>query len=573
MKKFIGIAVALLMLLTVLPVGALAQELRAVPASREQTHVVTWDFETDPLEDGWQFIDSDGDGNNWEHSSLVSAHSGTYMIASASYSGGALNPDNWAITPLTELSEGTITLSYAVKSYSYSYPETYRIYVGTTDSIDEMQPVTDDLYSYNDENWHVDTIDLSEYAGQSVYVAIRHYNCYDQWRFFIDDVEILEGEGGGTEPGPDDPNPPAEEDLIVGYYFEGADALEGWTIIGTGDTEWVHSDENPGNYDYTTMAHEGTGFIMSYSFIDYVGAFEADNWAITPAVELREGSASVSFYATNANSDYPEAFDLYIGNSNDSNAMTLLQGNISPQTGYEDAWTRYEVDLSDYVGQTVYLAFYDHCYDMYEIWIDQVEFWGEGGEPIDDPYAIHEVYVDGWGSPVEGVVGIDHFFLTTPDDAPYYIIAGGWRDETDQQQMWNESHIFIAGHEYTEGCMIVAEEGYYFAEDCVFYADGGTDILDMQWCYVDEENWICYMNSIPVVCEGASEIVGDVDNDGDVDVADALLALRYVMGLIDLTDTQLAQAEVDGDGEVTIVDSLLVLRKALELIETFPVEN
>ena len=575
-KKIICILVSALMVMALIPAAAFAgaENRAAAPETKDQTQVVIWDFETDPLEDGWQFIDADGDGSNWGRSSLITPNSGTYSIASASYDGGARTPDNWAVTPLTELPEGTITLAYAIKSYSSSYPETYRIYVGTTDNIEEMQPVTDDLTSHPDENWHDETVDISDYAGQSVYLAFRHYNCTDQWRFFIDDVELLADEsGGGSDPTPVDPNPPAEEDLIAGYYFEGADALEGWTVIGTGDTEWVHSDDNPGGYDYTEFAHEGTGFILSYSFIDYVGAYHADNWAITPAVALPDGSARVSFYATNANAEYPEAFDVYIGTSSETAEMTLLQGNVSPTTGYDDPWTNYEIDLSDYAGQTIYLAFYDHCYDMYEIWIDQVEFWGEAEEPVDDPYAIHEVFVNGWGSPVEGVIGIDHFFLTTPEGAPYFIAAGGWRDETDQQQMWNETHIFIAGHEYSEGCMIMAEDGYYFADDCAFYADGGTDILDMQWCYVEEGNWICYMNSIPVVCEGASEIIGDVDNDGDVDTADALLALRYVMGLIDLTDTQLAQAEVDGDGEVTIVDSLLILRVALGLLESFPAEN
>jgi hypothetical protein len=370
-------------------------------------------------------------------------------------------------------------------------------------------------------------------------------------------------------------DPPAGEELIAGYYFESEDELEGWTWVGVFDTEWVHSDNNPGGYDYTPFAHEGTGFLMSFSFVDYVGAYQADNWAITPAIALPNGAASLSFYATQANPDYPESFDVYIGTSAEESEMTLLQSNISPSTGAEDNWTHYEIDLSDYAGQTIYVGFYDHCYDMYEIWLDQVEFFGEGGEPIDDdPYAIHEVYVDGWGTPVAGVAGIDHMFLTSPDDAPYFIVYGGWRDETDQQQMWSEEHVFIPGHIYTEGCQIWAEEGYYFAEDCVFYGDGGTDNLDLQWCRVDEnDNWICYMNSIEMVCEAVTDIPGDIDFDSDVDTADAIMVLRYIMGIIELSDAQLANAEVDGDGSVSIIDSLLVLRMALGLIEEFPAGN
>ncbi|MBR3297639.1 MAG: choice-of-anchor J domain-containing protein [Clostridia bacterium] len=565
-KKLLSLFVAALMLLTVLPAGALAEGVRAVPHVKTQTTVAAWDFETDPLEDGWQFIDADGDGLNWNRSTVITAHSGSYTIASSSYDGGARTPDNWAVTPLTALPEGTITLSYAVRTYSSSYPETYRIYVGTTDDIEAMEPVTDDLTSPANESWRVETVDLSDYAGQNVYIAFRHYNCTDQWRFFIDDVEVLAGEGGG------DPTDPPAGNLIAGYYFESEAELEGWSWVGTFDSEWVHSDNNPGGYDYTPYAHDGSGFIMSYSFVDYVGAFQADNWAITPAVELPEGAASLSFYSTQANPDYPESFDVYIGTSAEHSEMTLLQSNISPSTGAEDNWTHYEIDLSDYAGQTVYVGFYDHCYDMYEIWLDQVEFFGEGGEPIDDdPAAIHKVYVNGWGTPAAGVAGIDHMFLTTPDGAPYFIVYGGWRDETDQQQMWSEEHVFIPGHIYTEGCQIWADEGYYFAEDCVYYADGGTEILDMQWCRVDEQdNWICYMNSIEMECVEASELLGDVDLNGEIGTADALLALRYVMGLVDLTDAQLANADADGDGSVTIIDSLLILRAAMELIPGLP---
>ena len=69
------------------------------------------------------------------------------------------------------------------------------------------------------------------------------------------------------------------------------------------------------------------------------------------------------------------------------------------------------------------------------------------------------------------------------------------------------------------------------------------------------------------VSEPATGTLGDVDLDGDVDTADALLALRYVMGFVELNEEQLAQAEVTGEGNVSMVDCLLILRKAMELID------
>ena len=191
-----------------------------------------------------------------------------------------------------------------------------------------------------------------------------------------------------------------------------------------------------------------------------------------------------------------------------------------------------------------------------------------------EPIPIHEVYVNGWGTPVEGVAGIDHMFLETPSDAPYFLVYGGWRDETDQQQMWGEQHVFIAGHEYSEGCQIWAEEGYYFADDCVFYADGSQDILDLQWCYVDEaENYICYMNSLPVICEseGPGILWGDADGDGDVDSADVLLIMRSCMNLDVIDEAQLPVCDVNGDGRVDMADALLVQRYVLGLIPSLPV--
>ncbi len=180
---------------------------------------------------------------------------------------------------------------------------------------------------------------------------------------------------------PTNPPAPGPDGLIAGYYFETDEDVNAWTFLGVDNTNWVSSDNNPGGYDYTAFAHEGSRFILSYSFVDYVGAYQADNWAISPAVTLPNGSARVSFYASNANSMYPETFSVYVGLAPDVNSMVLLQGNINAPSGYDDPWTHYEFDLSEYAGNTIYLAFYDNMYDGYEIWIDQVEFFGEGGEP------------------------------------------------------------------------------------------------------------------------------------------------------------------------------------------------
>ena len=59
---------------------------------------------------------------------------------------------------------------------------------------------------------------------------------------------------------------------------------------------------------------------------------------------------------------------------------------------------------------------------------------------------------------------------------------------------------------------------------------------------------------------------GDIDGDGEVTAADALLALRTAMGMMELTEAQFEEADVDGDGEVTAADALLILRASMNIV-------
>ena len=59
---------------------------------------------------------------------------------------------------------------------------------------------------------------------------------------------------------------------------------------------------------------------------------------------------------------------------------------------------------------------------------------------------------------------------------------------------------------------------------------------------------------------------GDVNMDGAVDAADALLGLRASMGMTELSAEAYELADVDSDGEVTAADALLILRYSLGII-------
>lgn len=142
--------------------------------------------------DGWTCTDDDGDSYCWSVQSDISySHSGNQSIVGESYnSSGALSPDNWLISPVINLDNEERQLSWWHKVYNTSYAaEHYAVYVMDVNGV-----VIDTLYEATltsaDGDWVKNTVELSDYIGQSIRLAFRHYDCYDQWRFYIDDISI-----------------------------------------------------------------------------------------------------------------------------------------------------------------------------------------------------------------------------------------------------------------------------------------------------------------------------------------------------------------------------------------------
>lgn len=142
--------------------------------------------------DGWTCDDNDGDSYCWYvQSDNGYSHSGNQSLAGASYnSSGALSPDNWLISPAINLDNEERQLSWWHKVYNTTFAaEHYAVYVMDVNSI-----VIDTLYEATltsaDGDWVKNTVELSDYIGQSIRLAFRHYDCYNQWRFYIDDINI-----------------------------------------------------------------------------------------------------------------------------------------------------------------------------------------------------------------------------------------------------------------------------------------------------------------------------------------------------------------------------------------------
>ena len=168
---------------------------------------------------GWTTVDADGDGYTWVssmnpgnyHNAGVdltgTGHnaSAAYMI-SASYANGiglVLYPDNYLVSPRVTLAAGSTFSFYASAQDESWSAEHFGVAVSDngTSNWTMVQEWTMTAKSAGkvmtvgrggntrQGNWYLYTVDLSAYAGQK-YIAIRHFNCTDQFILNVDDVEL-----------------------------------------------------------------------------------------------------------------------------------------------------------------------------------------------------------------------------------------------------------------------------------------------------------------------------------------------------------------------------------------------
>ena len=147
------------------------------------------------LPECWQAIDADGDGNNWEIVPFDDSEvifNGANAIASFSYINdvGDITPDNYLITPKLDITAGD-SLYYVVNALDPDWPEEkYSVLVSTASSaIADFTTVafTETLTS---GDFEPRTVDLSAYAGQSIYIAFRHHNSTGNYAILLDAIYL-----------------------------------------------------------------------------------------------------------------------------------------------------------------------------------------------------------------------------------------------------------------------------------------------------------------------------------------------------------------------------------------------
>ena len=166
---------------------------------------------------GWNVLTVNTDGGEWLHSSqnlgghdyTEVAHTGTGFAMCYSFVDyvGAFNTDSYMYTPQKYDIVNGSTLTFFADNANDTYPENFSVVIATVDN-----PTAADftqiwnggakgtgsdgaIVRHNDtryENWRQHTIDLSAYAGQSVYIGFHDVN-YDMYEIWIDDVTLSTG--------------------------------------------------------------------------------------------------------------------------------------------------------------------------------------------------------------------------------------------------------------------------------------------------------------------------------------------------------------------------------------------
>lgn len=162
-----------------------------------QTSVWNDDF-TDINISDWTTIDADGDGHEWFVVQLENTEGpvGTPIIRSLSWSGESpLTPDNWIISPAINLANasGEIMLNWEAMAIDQDWDEeNYTVYIateGTTAALESSEVIFNEVLS-GVNTLTARSLDISAFAGETIYIAFRHHDSSGQFSMEIDNIEI-----------------------------------------------------------------------------------------------------------------------------------------------------------------------------------------------------------------------------------------------------------------------------------------------------------------------------------------------------------------------------------------------
>ena len=192
--------------------------------------------------------------------------------------------------------------------------------------------------------------------------------------------------------GEQNPGPGGCEGDEFTLNFDNSQMPAGWTTLDAdGDGfNWILGSACDGIYlsggNLAGSGHNSSqDLIVSGSYSNVYGALTPDNWLISPAVTLCEGS-TFSFWACGQDASYvAEHFGVAISDdgvnfgmvqewtmtAKDNGVMSIGRNG---QTRAQGSWHQYTVNLGDYAGEGRYIAIrHFSCTDMFILDVDDIE--------------------------------------------------------------------------------------------------------------------------------------------------------------------------------------------------------
>ena len=255
----------------------------------------TFDFDDGTMQ-GWTTIDANNDGYDWV---LGSQCGGIYLVAGASLagsghnssadlvvsgsfsnaSGSAITPNNFLVSP--NKAEYTAIDFWACGQDASWASEHFGVFVSTAGNTaaadftmvqewtmtakgEGAMSIGRDGNTRAQGSWHEYTVDLSAYAGQDIWVAIRHFNCNDMFMLDVDDITLGEPEKASMDVTP------------YASVVTAAPAREMWDLITTftapegghygvvADNEYIYTS----NWGYSSAAHNFYKYDMEGNMIE-----------------------------------------------------------------------------------------------------------------------------------------------------------------------------------------------------------------------------------------------------------------------------------------------------------------
>ena len=297
---------------------------------------------------GWTVLDANNDGWTWCLTSEIPStwtyyssltldwyRTGTNAICSGSYINGvgALTPNEYLITSQVTPSAGS-TFSFYAAATDASYPaDHFGVAVSTTGTsasdfamiqewtLTAKEGAVNGGRASRDGNgaklgtWYNYSVDLSDYAGENIYIAIRHFNCNDQYIMCVDDITFTADEKSA-------PMVYTEEDYRIMNSL--APRTEGevnvMPAIGglRGNTAYAcnaYGGSNPTGWISYDIDAPTQGVSLNSGLTVYGGSIAADgyvyatlndnNWyKINPETGVVEGTGSLGMFFVDCAYDY-----------------------------------------------------------------------------------------------------------------------------------------------------------------------------------------------------------------------------------------------------------------------------